>query len=130
MADTLTFSLVSPERELFSGQVDQVDLPGTEGDLGVLPNHSPLMAAIRTGAITVYANGGEEKFFVEGGFADVTPAGLTVLAEVATPLADLDRDDLGARIEQARADLETLSDEKAMAHRLHLDGLEAIFNMV
>jgi len=130
MADTLTFSLVSPERELFSGQVDQVDLPGSEGDLGVLPNHSPLMAAIRTGAITVYANGTEEKFFVEGGFADVTPAGLTVLAELATPLADIDRDDLSARIEKARADLETLSDEKAMAHRLHLDGLEAIFNMV
>lgn len=130
MADTLTFSLVSPERELFSGQVDQVDLPGTEGDLGILPNHSPLMAAIRTGAITVYTNGAEEKFFVEGGFADVTPAGLTVLAELATPLADIDRDDLSARIEKARADLETLSDEKAMAHRLHLDGLEAIFNMV
>jgi F-type H+-transporting ATPase subunit epsilon len=130
MADTLTFSLVSPERELFSGQVDQVDLPGTEGDLGVLPNHSPLMAAIRTGAITVYSNGGEEKFFVEGGFADVTPAGLTVLAEVATPLADVDRDDLTARIEKARADLEMMSDEKAMAQRLHIDGLEAIFNMV
>lgn len=130
MADTLTFSLVSPERELFSGQVDQVDLPGTEGDLGVLPNHSPLMAAIRTGAITVYANGGQETFFVEGGFADVTPAGLTVLAELATPLADVDRDDLNVRIEKARAELEMLSDEKAMAHRLHLDGLEAIFNMV
>lgn len=130
MADTLTFSLVSPERELFSGQVDQVDLPGTEGDLGVLPNHSPLMAAIRTGAITVYSNGSEEKFFVEGGFADVTPAGLTVLAEIATPLADVDRDDLSARIEQARTDLETLTDERAMAHRLHIDGLEAIFNMV
>lgn len=130
MADTLTFSLVSPERELFSGQVDQVDLPGTEGDLGVLPNHSPLMAAIRTGAITVYSNGSEEKFFVEGGFADVTPAGLTVLAEIATPLADVDRDDLSARIEQARAHLETLTDERAMAHRLHIDGLEAIFNMV
>lgn len=130
MADTLTFSLVSPERELFSGQVDQVDLPGTEGDLGVLPNHSPLMAAIRTGAITVYTNGSEEKFFVEGGFADVTPAGLTVLAEVATRLADVDRDGLSARIEQARSDLETLTDERALAQRLHLDGLEAIFNMV
>ncbi|GHA91500.1 ATP synthase epsilon chain [Algimonas arctica] len=130
MADTLTFSLVSPERELFSGQVDQVDLPGTEGDLGVLPNHSPLMAAIRTGAITVYSNGSEEKFFVEGGFADVTPAGLTVLAEVATPLADVDPADLTARIEKARAELEMMSDEKAMAHRLHIDGLEAIFNMV
>jgi F-type H+-transporting ATPase subunit epsilon len=115
---------------LFSGQVDQVDLPGSEGDLGILPNHSPLMAAIRTGAITVYANGTEEKFVVEGGFADVTPAGLTVLAELATPLADIDRDDLSSRIEKARADLEMLSDEKAMAHRLHLDGLEAIFNMV
>jgi F-type H+-transporting ATPase subunit epsilon len=130
MADTLTFSLVSPERELFSGQVDQVDLPGTEGDIGVLPDHSPLMAAIRTGAITVYANGSEEKFFVEGGFADVTPAGLTVLAEIATPLADVDRAELSARIDKARADLEMLSDEKAMAHRLHIDGLEAIFNMV
>lgn len=130
MADTLTFSLVSPERELFSGQVDQVDLPGTEGDIGVLPNHSPLMAAIRTGAITVYTDGSEEKFFVEGGFADVTPAGLTVLAEIATPLADVDRAELSARIDKARADLETLSDEKAMAHRLHIDGLEAIFNMV
>jgi len=130
MADTLTFSLVSPERELFSGQVDQVDLPGTEGDLGVLPDHAPLMAAIRTGAITVYKDGSEEKFFVEGGFADVTPAGLTVLAEMATPLADVDRADLEVRIEKARADLETLSDEKAMAHRLHLDGLESIFNMV
>jgi F-type H+-transporting ATPase subunit epsilon len=130
MADTLTFSLVSPERELFSGQVDQVDLPGTEGDIGVLPDHSPLMAAIRTGAITVYMDGSEEKFFVEGGFADVTPAGLTVLAEVATPLADVDRAELSARIDKARADLETLPHEKAMAHRHHIDGLEAIFNMV
>ena len=53
MADKLTFSLVSPERELFSGEVDQVNIPGSEGDLGILPNHSPLMAAIRTGAVTV-----------------------------------------------------------------------------
>ena len=52
MADTLLFSLVSPERELYSGNVDQVDIPGTEGNLGVMPNHSPLMAAIRTGVIT------------------------------------------------------------------------------
>ena len=53
MADKLIFSLVSPEAELFSGDVDQVDIPGSESDLGILPNHSPLMAAIRTGAITV-----------------------------------------------------------------------------
>jgi len=57
MADKLNFSLVSPEAELFSGDVDQVDIPGSEGDLGILPNHSPLMAAIRTGAITVNGSG-------------------------------------------------------------------------
>lgn len=130
MADTLNFSLVSPERELFSGQVDQVDLPGTEGNLGVLPNHAPLMAAIRTGAITVYTEGREEVFLVQGGFADVTPDGLTVLAELATPLAEVDRDDLQAQIEQARADLATLSDEGELAARQNIDGLEAIFNMV
>ena len=74
MADKLHFSLVSPEKELFSGEVDQVDVPGTEGDLGILPNHSPLMAAIRTGAITVYVDGEQSQYFVQGGFADVTPA--------------------------------------------------------
>ena len=59
MADKLQFSLVSPERALFTGEVDQVDLPGTEGDMGIFANHSPLMAAIRTGAITVYNDGSE-----------------------------------------------------------------------
>ncbi|GLQ23139.1 ATP synthase epsilon chain [Algimonas ampicilliniresistens] len=130
MSDTLTFSLVSPERELFSGQVDQVDLPGTEGNLGILPDHAPLMAAIRTGAITVYADGKEEQFFVQGGFADVTPAGLTVLAERATPMADVNRDDLQSEIDRARANLETLEDEGALAAQQNIDGLEALFNMV
>ena len=130
MADTLTFSLVSPERELFSGQVDQVDLPGTEGNLGILPDHSPLMAALTTGAITVYANGSEEQFFVQGGFADVTPAGLTVLAELARPIAEVTRDDLTAEIEKAKADLDMLQDEAALAARQKIAGLEALFNMV
>lgn len=130
MSDTLTFSLVSPERELFSGQVDQVDLPGTEGNLGILPDHAPLMAAIRTGAITVYVDGKEEQFFVQGGFADVTPAGLTVLAERATSMADVNRDDLQSEIDRARANLETLEDEGALAAQQNIDGLEALFNMV
>ena len=66
MANKLHFSLVSPERELYSGKVDQVDIPGTEGNFGVLPDHAPLMAAIRTGAITVYENGAEKQFFEIG----------------------------------------------------------------
>ena len=88
------------------------------------------MAALTTGAITVYANGTEEHFFVQGGFADVPPASLTVLAELARPMAEITRDDLGSEIEKARADLETLQDEAALAARQNIDGLEALFNMV
>lgn len=126
MADKLHFSLVSPERELFSGEVDQVDIPGSEGNLGILPKHSPLMAAIRTGAITVLDNGQTTQFFVQGGFADVTPAGLTVLAERAAPLADIDRDGLSADIEAARASLEGLEGDAALAGQQNLDGLNAL----
>ena len=123
MADKLLFSLVSPEAELFSGEVDQVDIPGTEGDLGILPNHSPVMAAIRTGAITVYEGGQEIKYFVQGGFADATPDGLTVLAEQATLMSEVDRASIDAEIEQAKAALEELEGEAALLAQLNLDGL-------
>jgi len=126
MADKLTFSLVSPEAELFSGDVDQVDIPGSEGDLGILPNHSPLMAAIRTGAITVYADGSETQYFVQGGFADVTPAGLTVLAEKAALLSDVNAETLQADIDAATTALEGLEGEAALAMQQNLDGLKAV----
>ena len=126
MADKLTFSLVSPEAELFSGEVDQVDIPGSEGDLGIFPNHSPLMAAIRTGAITVYADGAETQYFVQGGFADVTPAGLTVLAEKVALLSDVTPDALQGDIEAASKALESLEGEAALAMQQNLDGLKAV----
>ena len=126
MADKLTFSLVSPERELYSGEVDQVDIPGTEGDLGVFPNHSPLMAAIRTGTITVIEAGVETKFFVQGGFADVTPSGLTVLAEKAVAMADLDREQVTADIAALEASLGDLTGEAALAVSQNLEGLRAV----
>ena len=126
MADKLTFSLVSPEAELFSGDVDQVNIPGSEGDLGILPNHSPLMAAIRTGAITVYADGAETQYFVQGGFADVTPAGLTVLAEKAALLSDVNAETLQADIETATKALEGMEGEAALAMQQNLDGLKAV----
>ena len=84
MADKLNFSLVAPEREVFSGQVDQVDAPGVEGDFGVLPNHAPFMTALREGAVTVYVGANRRVFSVKGGFADVTAQGLTILAEEAS----------------------------------------------
>lgn len=84
MAGKLSFSLVSPEREVFHGLVDQVDAPGVEGDFGVLADHAPFMTALREGSVTVYDGAARRVFTVHGGFADVTPAGLTILAEAAT----------------------------------------------
>ncbi|WP_337185528.1 ATP synthase F1 subunit epsilon [Phenylobacterium sp.] len=83
MAGKLNFSLVSPERELFNGLVDQVDAPGSEGDFGVLAGHAPFMTALKEGPVRVYNGGAVTTYDVRGGFADVTPEGLTILAEHA-----------------------------------------------
>ncbi len=97
------FSLVSPERQLRSGQVFMVVVPGTEGDFGVLEGHAPLMSTIRPGTIAVYPNAmGDvpERLFIEGGFAEVSEDGLTILAEQAVPVGEIDpakvADDLAA----------------------------------
>ena len=87
MAGKLSFSLVSPEREVFNGLVDQVDAPGVEGDFGVLADHAPFMTALREGPVVVFDGASKRTFEVKGGFADVTPAGLTILAEAATEVA-------------------------------------------
>ena len=81
---TFHFDLVSPEKLAFSGEVDQVDVPGIEGDFGVLADHAPFMTALREGVVTVINGGSRRQFDVHGGFADVTPAGLTILAEQAS----------------------------------------------
>jgi F-type H+-transporting ATPase subunit epsilon len=83
MAGKLHFSLVAPERQLFSADVDQVDAPGLEGDFGVLAGHAPFMTALKAGSVTVYDGSSTRVFNIEGGFADVTPQGLTILAEHA-----------------------------------------------
>ena len=83
MAAKLHFSLVSPERELFSGEVDQVDAPGSEGDFGVLFGHAPFMTTLKEGRVKAYDEEAVRVFEVRGGFADVTPEGLTILAEHA-----------------------------------------------
>jgi F-type H+-transporting ATPase subunit epsilon len=88
---TFHFDLVSPEKLAFSGEVDQVDIPGTEGDFGVLAGHAPVVAAIRPGILTVITGGSKQKIIVLGGIAEVSEKGLTVLAEVATSIDELDR---------------------------------------
>jgi F-type H+-transporting ATPase subunit epsilon len=87
MADKLHFSLVSPERELFSGDVDQVDAPGSEGDFGVLAGHAPFMTTLKEGRVVVRSGSQTTAFDVKGGFADVTAEGLTILAEHAVEAA-------------------------------------------
>ena len=88
---TFHFDLVSPEKFAFTGEVDQVDVPGVEGDFGVLAGHAPVVAAIRPGILTVTTGSSHEKIIVLGGLAEVSDKGLTVLADVATSLAELDR---------------------------------------
>ena len=96
---TFHFDLVSPEKLLFSGEVDQVDVPGTEGDFGVLAGHAPAVSALRPGIMTVYRGGKAQRMVVLGGFAEVSADGkLTVLADLADSVEDFDRDVLAERI--------------------------------
>lgn len=126
MADKLQFSLVSPEAELFSGLVDQVDVPGSEGDFGVLADHAPFMAAIRTGAITVFNDGQETRYMVQGGFADVMPSGLTILAEQASLMSDVSAEEIAQQITEAQTALNNAEGDAVMVASQHLDGLKAI----
>jgi F-type H+-transporting ATPase subunit epsilon len=88
---TFHFDLVSPEQLAFSGEVDQVDIPGAEGDFGVLAGHAPVVAAIRPGILTITTDGAHQKVVVLGGLAEVSDNRLTVLADVATSIQEVDR---------------------------------------
>ena len=106
MADKVTFELVSPERLLLSRPVDMVVVPGSEGDFGVLPRHAPVISTVRPGVIDVHEDGKvSDRIFVGGGFAEVTAERCTVLAEQASPVDDLDRDQAEQQLKDAREDL-------------------------
>jgi len=93
------FELVSPEKLLFSGDVEQVDLPGVDGDFGVLASHAPMVTTLRPGILTVHASGGKQRIVVLGGFAEVSKDGLTVLANVAEAEEDIDHGMITSRID-------------------------------
>jgi F-type H+-transporting ATPase subunit epsilon len=97
---TFHFDLVSPEKLLFSGDVEQVDVPGIEGDFGVLASHAPMVTTLRPGILTVRGASGAEKIVVLGGFAEVSAEGLTVLADVAESVEDMDRHVISTRISE------------------------------
>jgi len=106
----LHFEFVSPERVLFSGDVDQVDLPGAEGDMGILAGHAPLVTSLRPGIVTIINGGAREPVVVVGGFAEVSPAGLTILADQAMPRADFDTAMLASEIKDAEEDVADAAD--------------------
>ena len=123
----LHFNLVSPERQLMSADVDQVDIRGTEGWIGVLPNHAPLMTALAPGMLRIVNGGEETRFFVRGGFAEMSPAGLTVLAEEATPTDAFDADEIARRIKDAEEDLaDAENDKKKLTAQETLDRLKEV----
>jgi len=110
---TFHFDLVSPEKLVFSSQVTQVDLPGGEGDFGVLAGHAPIVSSLRPGIIVVYGEAGEQlKVVVNGGFAEVGPAGLTVLADTALPLDQFDLAVLAEAIKDTEEDVADTKDDR------------------
>ena len=124
---TLHLEFVSPESVLFSGDVDQVDLPGAEGHMGILAGHAPLVTTLRPGIVTIYRGGARDPVVVTGGFAEVGPAGLTVLADRAVARENFDTATLANEIKDAEEDVADSTNE-AQRDKLarHLDQLKTL----
>lgn len=128
---TFHFDLVSPEKLAFSGEVDQVDVPGIEGDFGVLAGHAPVVAVIRPGILTIITGSTRQKVIVLGGLAEVSENGLTVLADVATSLEDLDRAAFASQIDEMEENLKNSEPGHELDHEIErLDHFKSIQTQV
>ena len=127
---TFHFELVSPERLVFAGEVSQVDVPGEEGDFGVLAGHAPYIATLKPGVLTIYGDGRPQRIVVQGGFAEVGPTGLTVLAEHAVPAAEIDATMITQAIKDTEEDLADADNDatrdKARARLEQLNTLKSV----
>jgi F-type H+-transporting ATPase subunit epsilon len=125
---TFPFELVSPERVLFAGDVTSVVVPASEGEMTVLANHAPFMSALRAGIVTV---DGGKRLFVQGGFVDVSPAGLTLLAEKAVAVDEINAEKVTAEMKDAEEDLrDAKSDEDRARAADRIEGLKAMLAAV
>jgi F-type H+-transporting ATPase subunit epsilon len=124
----LNFELVSPARLLFSGDVASVQIPGSEGDMTILPGHAPVLSTLKPGIVTVAREGSaDEKIYVKGGFAEVNAQGLTVLAEQAIALSDLSASALAQQVKNAEEDVADAKTDEAKAKAQDvLDQLKAL----
>jgi len=124
MPDPFKFELVSPERLLVSADVEQVLVPGAEGDMTVLAYHAPVLSTLRPGLLEIgFFGGNHQRFFIRGGFAEVNPAGLTVLAETAIDLDKLKADQLAQAIQDAEDDVADAVDDGKDRAQTKLDQL-------
>jgi len=134
MPDPFKFELVSPERLLVSGEVEQVLVPGAEGDMTVLAHHAPVLTTLKPGVLDIgYPDGEHQRFFLRGGFAEVNPAGLIVLAETAIDLVELDAGQLVQAIKDAEEDVADASEDaardRAQTRLDHLRQVQSALNL-
>jgi F-type H+-transporting ATPase subunit epsilon len=134
MSDPFKFELVSPERLLVSGEAEQVLVPGAEGDMTVLAHHAPLLTTLRPGLLDIgYASGEHQRYFIRGGFAEVGPSGLTVLAETAVDLVELDAGRLAGAIKDAEDDVADaagdIARDRAQTKLEHLRQVQTALNL-
>ncbi len=125
----LTFELVSPEKKLASSEAEAVTIPGMEGDLTAMENHAPFLTTLRPGYVIVRGSD-EQRYFVTGGFAEISNNVVSVLAELAVPGDSVDQDWLDARISDAEATLEAASDDRRQAERQRRDDLVALKSVI
>ena len=127
MAETTEFELVTPERLVFSERAEMVVVPGSEGLFAAMPRHAPFLSTLKPGVLEVYEGGKvKRRIFVAGGFAEVTPERLTVLAEEAVPVGEIDRAKVEARLKELKDDLTAAkSDAERDAIKVAIEVAEA-----
>ena len=126
MADNLTFELVSPAKKLASAEAEAVTIPGMEGDLTAMVSHAPFLTTLRPGYVVVRNGSAEERYFVTGGFAEISDDTVSVLAELAVEESAVDQAFLDERIGEAEQALEEALEDRKQAARQRLDDLQAI----
>jgi len=130
MADTMQFDLVSPERSLASLQAAEVQIPGAEGDMTILPNHAPVLTTLRPGVVKVSGPDGDADYVVTGGFVEISPEGVSVLAEQAHVGSEVKKEDLEGALTFAREQVEKAGDEdKSAADKLVADMVQLLDDM-
>ncbi len=130
MADKMQFDFVSPERRLASNEVDRVAIPGMEGDMTALPNHAPFLTTLRPGIVAAHDGGTVTEYVVTGGFAEISPAGTTVLAEEAVLRGDVTKDWLDSKISEAEEALASAGEDGKTAAALRINDFRALASQI